>query len=904
MSKNLTRKGLALAAIAALGVSVFAGAPAHATESSKILLAPTAGTTYTSIVGASFSLNNQIDPTIKSAGLENKDLSKLKFLVTNSAAAYLTLDVIGAKTGAAVGDNVSAVTADTADTMGASYTSTASTISTKGKAIVVSGLSLDSADAANGGNHLTIKTTTDATDNVSVSVQAWIDDNGNNKIDTTELTSVVRSVNWVQASAVTATTTITSSTIGTSTLKASVVLGNDINMANLNAGDVGVKFTKNGSTLRTWADQSTNATYSVDVADTAYVTADNAREVTAYTNNTTGGSNGEAIGANTYVAQAYFQGNTIKLGAASNATAPVNGSVSADSTDTLEATASANVVETLPATTTNATTVRTGYAGNITFTSKVKYRSVDGSTDYSAVGAGVTVKVTLTNSALASTSSFVAGGKTLTSTSGAQSFTTTTAADGTISFTGAGTGAKGDAVVINLAVLQKTGGYTTAVTGQNTVTWADTALSTAGIVNTDLIGAAPVLKIVKGSTYNLNYVVSDQFGQAITTGSYRAKITTTDGTAAFTYYATSNAGKISQAIVDNATAAGAYTVTAALYKWNATNSTWDDQSKTASVSVVTNTDVATAVSATAASSSAIATITKTLVNADLRVDNVTNTQALIGYGASGTKHTISGTVTQASGAVLPGAVVTVTGAGLGFVVNNGANAVYSVGSATINTNASGYYTVDIYSTTAGKQTVVVTSGAATKSVVVEFSGVTTTINTNVISLDVVSLSQVGRAVTVTVKVVDKFGNPVKGIAAAVSVTGVGSLSASTATTAADGTATLQFLAGANDFGDAVITAKYTGVDAAGAEAVVSTSKTVTVGVTDAQIDIVGKRVTAVSSFTKGRTVSFYVDGVKKWSKLSASDADVVLYYNLKKGTHTVTVKISGGFVTTEKFIVQ
>jgi len=904
MSKNLTRKGLALAAIAALGVSVFAGAPAHATESSKILLAPTAGTTYTSIVGASFSLNNQIDPTIKSAGLENKDLSKLKFLVTNSAAAYLTLDVIGAKTGAAVGDNVSAVTADTADTMGASYTSTASTISTKGKAIVVSGLSLDSADAANGGNHLTIKTTTDATDNVSVSVQAWIDDNGNNKIDTTELTSVVRSVNWVQASAVTATTTITSSTIGTSTLKASVVLGNDINMANLNAGDVGVKFTKNGSTLRTWADQSTNATYSVDVADTAYVTADNAREVTAYTNNTTGGSNGEAIGANTYVAQAYFQGNTIKLGAASNATAPVNGSVSADSTDTLEATASANVVETLPATTTNATTVRTGYAGNITFTSKVKYRSVDGSTDYSAVGAGVTVKVTLTNSALASTSSFVAGGKTLTSTSGAQSFTTTTAADGTISFTGAGTGAKGDAVVINLAVLQKTGGYTTAVTGQNTVTWADTALSTAGIVNTDLIGAAPVLKIVKGSTYNLNYVVSDQFGQAITTGSYRAKITTTDGTAAFTYYATSNAGKISQAIVDNATAAGAYTVTAALYKWNATNSTWDDQSKTASVSVVTNTDVATAVSATAASSSAIATITKTLVNADLRVDNVTNTQALIGYGASGTKHTISGTVTQASGAVLPGAVVTVTGAGLGFVVNNGANAVYSVGSATINTNASGYYTVDIYSTTAGKQTVVVTSGAATKSVVVEFSGVTTTINTNVISLDVVSLSQVGRAVTVTVKVVDKFGNPVKGIAAAVSVTGVGSLSASTATTAADGTATLQFLAGANDFGDAVITAKYTGVDAAGAEAVVSTSKTVTVGVTDAQIDIVGKRVTAVSSFTKGRTVSFYVDGVKKWSKLSASDADVVLYYNLKKGTHTVTVKITGGFVTTEKFIVQ
>ena len=78
----------------------------------------------------------------------------------------------------------------------------------------------------------------------------------------------------------------------------------------------------------------------------------------------------------------------------------------------------------------------------------------------------------------------------------------------------------------------------------------------------------------------------------------------------------------------------------------------------------------------------------------------------------------------------------------------------------------------------------------------------------------------------------------------------------------------------------------------------------TVGLTDAQIDIVGKRVTAVASFSKGKTVAFYVDGVKKWSKLSASDADVVLNYNLKKGTHTVTVKISGGLTTTERFIVK
>jgi hypothetical protein len=51
-------------------------------------------------------------------------------------------------------------------------------------------------------------------------------------------------------------------------------------------------------------------------------------------------------------------------------------------------------------------------------------------------------------------------------------------------------------------------------------------------------------------------------------------------------------------------------------------------------------------------------------------------------------------------------------------------------------------------------------------------------------------------------------------------------------------------------------------------------------------------------------VAFYVDGIKKWSKTSASDADVVLNYNLKKGAHTIAVKISGGFITTEKFVVK
>jgi hypothetical protein len=127
-------------------------------------------------------------------------------------------------------------------------------------------------------------------------------------------------------------------------------------------------------------------------------------------------------------------------------------------------------------------------------------------------------------------------------------------------------------------------------------------------------------------------------------------------------------------------------------------------------------------------------------------------------------------------------------------------------------------------------------------------------------------------------------------------TGAGSLTAYTAVTDANGVATVKLLAGAADNGDAVVTASVDGV--------VASSSTVTFGTTDSQIDSVNNRVTAVASFSKGKTVALYVDGIKVWSKLSTSDADVVLNYNLKKGAHTVTVKISGGFTTTEKFIVK
>jgi len=157
-------------------------------------------------------------------------------------------------------------------------------------------------------------------------------------------------------------------------------------------------------------------------------------------------------------------------------------------------------------------------------------------------------------------------------------------------------------------------------------------------------------------------------------------------------------------------------------------------------------------------------------------------------------------------------------------------------------------------------------------------------------------SQTGRAVDVSVKVVNNAGTAGAGRTVTFTSTGAGSLTAYSAVTDANGVAAVKLLAGAADNGDAVVTATVDGVTA--------TAGTVTFGTTDANVDIVANRVTAVASYSKGKTVALYVDGVKVWSKVSASDADVVLNYNLKKGTHTVAVKISGGFSTVEKFIVK
>lgn len=914
MSKNLTLKGLALGALVALGASVIAGAPAHAAVSdgpSVIKLAASAGTTLNTLAGATFAIDNTVDQALKSQF--GKNPAKIAYQISNPSAASVGVQLTAATHTS--NSYIQSTSADAAADLGAYTGSNATTLTSSKKVITVktqlNAQTVDTLDA--GTNVLTLVTTTDATDNFSVTVTAFVDENGNGQIDAaTDYASAPITVNFITPANASVTTSITSAVIGGSAIEGSVAIGGDVNMQSL-AGQVWIGYKKNGVvlTLDSSADDL-SAVYTDGITATSYSTT-KAALVGTRTALSTG-----SITAATYVAQAYFglvgSYHSSTLGAASNANAPVAGTnLSVDGTDRLAVAASANTIYTAATsyatTSSGSTKVRTAYTGDIAFSSYVL--STDG-TDTSVAAnstkivaaAGLPVRVTLTATNLTGTNTFTAGGKTISATVTSAYFDTTTDATGKVSFTGKSSlGTKSDSVTVSVAAL-KQGAY--AAADANVLTWNDAVVQnpvlTTGVIG---YGSTSYIKIAKGASFGANFAVADDFGQAWSAAGYRLNVayTAIGATNAVNVPVALTAGVGSLTIADTSVSTGTYTVTATLEKLNTAGTAWAASSVatgSAVQNVLVNAIAAATVTGTVTTAE-VGTTAKTFVNADLRVDTNTQSATTIGYGtATTTATTVDGYVTDATGVAVVGQDVTVAGAGLGFVSNDGK--VYKTGSITVQTDSSGHYTVYVLSATAGKAAIAVTAGAATVAKSITFSGVTALLETNVVSIDVASLSQVGRSVTATVKVVDKFANAVSGVAVAVSVTGVGSLSAATVTTGTAGTATVQFVAGANDFGDAVITAKYTATDAA--ETVVSATKTLTVGMTDAQIDIVGKRVTAVASFSKGKTVAFYVDGIKKWSKLSASDADVVLNYNLKKGTHTVTVKISGGLTTTERFIVK
>ena len=139
------------------------------------------------------------------------------------------------------------------------------------------------------------------------------------------------------------------------------------------------------------------------------------------------------------------------------------------------------------------------------------------------------------------------------------------------------------------------------------------------------------------------------------------------------------------------------------------------------------------------------------------------------------------------------------------------------------------------------------------------------------------------------------GAAVAGAVVALSSTGAGSLSSASVVTGAAGTATVKLVAGASDLGAAVVTATSNAK---------SGSATVEFGATDASVDLIGKRVYVTTEFAAGKRVTIYDNGVRRYSAIQTSDAEKVVMWNVKAGSHTIVVKISGASSDSVTFLVK
>ncbi len=837
MSKNLTRKGLALGAVVALGSSLFAGSPAFAIDA--VSLAPTTGTTYTTILGETFSLSSQFTDAAQAAN------ESLKWEITDLSDK---LDI-------ASGNNTSL----------ASATRSATT-----HKIVKAGT------ANYGAQALTLKAaaTTDAFD---VTVQAWMDYDADDVIDSGEAASTVQTVKFIKLANAGLTTNLVSPVIGDTTAKATISFNADVNVAQLTAGNYALAFGKLASGVA--ASAASGSTFASGVATAGTATTYDATDKVLNANVTL--SSAVANAAAIYSAVAVVAGAEVGSASYKSVAAAVATGVAAFTStagDNIKA-SSTNFLVRSAVTTVAATSAVTKADGD------------DAGTDPdAAAGIAGVVTATYTPASGDTTTTVSVGGKTLSATTTSVTFDAVSNADGKFAVSVvSSTGKVGSVVTLSVKVAGQ------SATAATSYTWTDATVT--GL--TDLIaGSNAVRSIVKGGSVSIDYILVDSYGALVTAEGYRVAVsaagTGADAVAA-NKFVSFVGGKATVTFTDGSTAAGTYNVTASAQKADATTGNYGSALVTinSALKVLAAANPASAVTANAATTASLETLA--FVSGDKRV--LGNALTVPAYTAG---VVVSGDVTDALGAGVYGATVTIAAAGVLFTDGN----IYSTGSITVNATNTGSYSVTAYGTKSGKVTFTVTSGAATKTADVTFAaGIRANLKTTTVVAP--ATSQTGRAVSVTATLVDTFGNAVSGVVVSFTSTGVGSLSAASATTDANGVASVKLVSQLGEDGDAVVTVTHGGIDGATTTTDDFTlAKTITFGITDAQIDIVGKRVTAVASYTKGKTVSFYVDGVKKWSKLSASDADVVLNYNLKKGTHTVTVKISGGFTATEKFIVK
>jgi hypothetical protein len=874
MSKNLTRKGLALGALVGLASTAIAGTPAFAAN--ELTFALSSGTVYAAPVDDTLTLNASLPSSIPAANvsqLKYKVVTDSTFVAKVVASSGPAPTVVTKYTNTANATSVGTGLFTGVNTT--TYVVPSSNInSTSANTIAISVDAVAGATVAADG-----AAPTSATATKTVTVTAFLDSNNNGTFEDTEF-NTVQTLSFKKYSEITATYTLTAPSAGATSVKGTATFTN-INQAQLTKA-VTVLFSKNGTA--SGAAIATGATspsaFAVSSAG-VYSATDGGATFSG------GLTAGDVVGVQALIATAALGSTEV------TATATAR---TIDSIGTAAVVAGDN--------STAAGKFRDGGA----FTVRTKV------TKSSAAVAGISGTATFSTglSALSDTVYVTVNGtayKTKTALEAA-SLALTSDASGYLSVTITTTGFTTGTVIVNFAAQNYTNSVT--ATGEVAVYYAVDIADSANVNARNLLSSA---------TTTVTYQVMDQYGVAPADSTFRAVLVPASGTNSYQAVA---GGKAAFTVTGGTASSLTYTV--GLEKWVASSASYAAYSAGSA-----NDDGFTVYKAAAANVSAAGSLTATTTNGagaaffassgakltlsdqafssvDTRLDKKTAAPTLAkGYSGG----TVTAPTTTTGSLVAGDAAVTITVTAKGSdvaatpiaapVTVSGKGLLFQIGTTVFATDsisflaASGGTPVKVYSHTAGDNVITITSGTATKTVTLNYAAIAAEAAA-VVYGTLPAQAQAGRAVDLSAIVKDQWGNVVPGALVAFTNTGVGYVqSTAQVTSDANGKVAGRLIVLQNDFGTSYLSAT---LDLA-TDVVIA--KSIEFGLTDVDVVAGGHRVFVNAEFALGRTVTVTIDGVRVYSKIQTSDNAVELAFTQKKkGAHTVTVRISGGIVATER----
>jgi hypothetical protein len=741
MIKNMTRKGLAIGAGIALATSGLS-VPAYA--AGELQAAPDTGSLYAVSHTSLFYLSTSVSP-----GFSSAELQYLKYNIVTGGGFDVNAGN-GNDKAAAIADTVTEPAVDalvTSDVYAATYTA--------GDVKNVLELEIENSSSADFASDADTRT---------ITVQPFIDKNGNGIVDAGEWQLAPITISWIDRDDISLTTVLTQPVLGDTTVTAKVSSTN-INLAQ-SEGTIEVDFTESAGGGATETD--TSGVYSA--------TDDNLTFTTVGGTVTTTVPGSGLVVAGTYTATAQVSGTNV--GNVSTRT------VSTTTVDDVVVSAAASATNT--ASDTNAIKMSLA-ASSLTVTALVEDSSNDPIEDKTVT---FTVAENAANS-LASGAVVTVGANTLTNTNAgtiqSRTVTAVTDEDGkasiTITFTGM---VKTNALSINASVDGLAGTAQVA-------TWYESEADS--VHSTTVVGTSPELVVAKDADFSLGYVVLDQWGTILTATGHT--VTVGDGTNSLSAAFVGGKATVSW---PGYTANTTKTMTATVFKNNVSTS------KTTTTELTVGAPTAPAAVSIAGSfgtnttpgTTDLLTNTKVWSNADVREGQVA---PVVENGIS-----VTGNVTDANGNATISAV-TLSGADLLFAVDG---KVFAAGSVTVQTNASGAYAVTVYSNKAGKKTMTVAAGAAVKTQDIFFRAVALSVGTSLV-LNVPAAATPGSTVVISGSLTDQFGNPVAAGAGqnfAITWSGKGFVSNMPTSVSADGTFSFFALLGSADSGTVTVTAYY------------------------------------------------------------------------------------------------